>query len=263
MNRMLAAAAALCTSAAAVAAAPAFAADNQAAAQMQTQTRPIDARVTRVKLDGIIDLKLRQGPVAQLIIRGSGSWLDKASTEQEGDTLTIDTEGHGMKLSQRNNGLQAELTLPQLREVVADGLGSTDIAGFSGATLALSLEGAGSMKVDANYRQVSATLGGLGSMNLRGLDADAITLSVPGAGYVTLHGRSKSLKATLAGLGGLDAQQFRADSVQLEMSGLGNATVYAHSKADLNLSGMGSVTVYGQPTRRIVSVEGLGRVSWK
>ncbi len=262
MNRMMyAAAAALCT---AVAAPAQGAADSQsAAASVQTQTRPIDGRVTRVKLDGIIDLKLRQGPVAQLVIRGSANWLDKATTVQEGDTLSIDTDANGLKLSQRNNGLQAELTLPQLREVVADGLGTTDIAGFSGATLDLSLEGAGAMKIDANYRQVNATLGGLGSMNLRGLDADAITLSVPGAGYVTLHGRSKSLKATMAGLGGLDAQQFRADSVQLDMSGLGNATVYAQSKADLNLSGMGSVTVYGQPVRRIVSVEGLGRVSWK
>jgi hypothetical protein len=54
-----------------------------------------------------------------------------------------------------------------------------------------------------------------------------------------------------------------ADSVSLELSGLGNATVTAQQSADLNLSGMGSVTVYGKPLNRRVSVDGLGKVSWK
>ena len=71
------------------------------------------------------------------------------------------------------------------------------------------------------------------------------------------------LTAELSGLGGLDAQQFVADAVTLELSGLGNATITAHQSANLNLSGMGSVTVYGKPLNRRVSVDGLGKVSWK
>ena len=47
------------------------------------------------------------------------------------------------------------------------------------------------------------------------------------------------------------------------MSGLGNASVLARQNAVLNLSGLGSVTVYGKPPRRTVSVDGLGKVSWK
>jgi hypothetical protein len=78
-----------------------------------------------------------------------------------------------------------------------------------------------------------------------------------------LSGRSKVLKADLGGLGGLDAQQFSADSVDLDLNGLGNATVTAHQNATLNLSGLGSVTIYGKPLNRNVSVDGLGKVSWK
>jgi hypothetical protein len=71
------------------------------------------------------------------------------------------------------------------------------------------------------------------------------------------------LRATLGGLGGLNAQQFQADAVNLELSGLGNATVNARDSATLSLSGLGSVTVYGKPQNRNVSVDGLGKVSWK
>jgi hypothetical protein len=256
MNKVLnigVAGVALCALAGAALAAP----DERA-----SETRPIDARVIRVKLDGVIDLKLKQGPVALLVITGDPRYLAKTTTIQSGDTLTIDTESHHYKI--RNEGrLRAELTLPRLREVSSESVGSTDIAGFSGDELDLTLDGAGAMKVVSDYKIVNATLGGLGSMNIQGVNGDGVDLNLRGAGYVTLAGRSKWLKASLGGLGGLDAQQFHADSVKLDLSGLGNATVSATQDASLSLSGLGSVTVYGKPVNRTVSVEGLGRVSWK
>ncbi|MES2152146.1 MAG: DUF2807 domain-containing protein [Pseudomonadota bacterium] len=227
-----------------------------------TETRPIDARVVRIKLDGVIDLRLRQGPVPQLMITGDKRWLSKTITEQSGDTLTIDTEMRGFKLN-KHVGLRAELILPQLREVSSESVGWTDISGFSGDELELSLDGAGSMKVNCSYRVVTASLGGVGSMNIQGANTEGIDLNLRGAGYVTLSGRSKWLKATLGGLGGLDAEKFLVDTVNLELSGLGNATVNARQSANLNLSGLGSVTIYGKPLNRSVSVDGLGKVSWK
>ena len=227
-----------------------------------TETRTVDARVTRVKLDGVIDLKLRQGAVAQLVISGDPRYLAKTTTIQSGDTLNIDTESRGFKMRGRDR-LRAELTLPQLREVSSESVGSTEVSGFSGDELELSLDGAGAMKVICDYKVVNATLGGVGSMNIQGVNSDGIDLNLRGAGYVTLSGKSKWLKANLGGLGGLDAQQFHADTVMLELSGLGNATVTAKQSATLSLSGMGSVTVYGKPLNRSVSVDGLGKVSWK
>ncbi|RJG17647.1 GIN domain-containing protein [Massilia cavernae] len=231
--------------------------------EIVTETRPVDARAVRVKLDGVIDLKLKQGPVPSLVISGDKRWLEKTTVSQHGDTLNIGTEMRGFKLHNRNRSLRAELTLPNLREVSSESVGWTEIRGFSGDELDLSLEGAGSMKVNCNYRIVTANLGGVGSMNIEGADSEGIDLNLRGAGYVTLHGRSKWLKATLGGLGGLDAQHFQVDTVNLELSGLGNASVSARENANLNLSGMGSVTVYGKPQNRSVSVDGLGKVSWK
>jgi hypothetical protein len=232
----------------------------QAAPEVATETRPIDARVVRVKLDGAVDLRIRQGSTATLTLSGDPRWLARTVTAQSGDTLNIDTEGHGRM---RLGSLHAELTLPALREVSSGSLGSTDVSGFSGDELDLSLDGAGSMRISCNYRLVSASLGGIGSMHLQSLGGEGVDLNLHGAGVVTLNGRAKWLKAELGGLGSLDAREFTADSVNVELSGLGNASVTAHQNANLNLSGMGSVTVYGKPLNRKVAVDGLGKVSWK
>jgi hypothetical protein len=230
------------------------------AGEPTSETRPVDARVVRVRVDGAVDLRIRQGGNAALVLSGDPRFLARTVTEQRGDTLNIDTDVHGHV---RMGSLHAELTLPALREVSSESLGSTNVSGFSGDELKLTLDGAGSMQVAASYRMVTVDLGGIGSMQLRGLNAEGVKLNLQGAGFVSLSGQARWLKADLGGLGSLDAQQFVVDTVNVDLSGLGNASVNAHQNANLNLSGLGSVTVYGKPLNRKVEVDGLGKVSWK
>ncbi len=234
-----------------------------APAETASEVRQVDAHVVRVRLDGMIDLKLKQGAEAGLVIIGEKALVGKTTTIFKGDTLIIATEGKVFKFGRNPNSLRAELTLPTLREVSSESLGWTDVSGFSGESLDLKLDGAGSMKVNCNYRVVNANLGGVGSMEILGNTSEGIDVNLRGAGVVTLKGSSKWLKANLGGLGGLDAQYFLVDSVDLDLSGLGNATVAARLNANLNVSGLGSVTVHGKPAKRNVSVDGLGKVSWK
>ena len=228
-----------------------------------SETRMVDARVVRVKVDGPIDLKLKHGAVASLIIIGDKTLTAKATTDQQGDTLTIGLEAKGFRLGRRGNGVRAELTLPGLREVSSESVGTTEVTGFAGDEIDLKLDGAGSMKIDASYRLVNAVLGGVGSMHIQGANMEGVDLNLNGAGYMTLRGTGKWLKANMGGLGSLDAQHFHTDSVNIDLSGLGNAAVSARHQATLNLTGLGSVTVYGKPAKRSVSVDGLGSVSWK
>ncbi|UOD30344.1 DUF2807 domain-containing protein [Massilia violaceinigra] len=221
-----------------------------------SETRAVDASAQRVRLDGAIDLYLRQGAVPRLVISGAGRALGGITTEQHGDTISIGGAARGSRA-------RAELTLPSLREVASDSVGSTEVSGFAGDELDLSLEGAGSMRVNCTYRVVSASLGGVGSLDLQGVASEGVELDLRGAGYARLNGRAKWLRANLGGLGGLDAQHFQVDSVNLDLNGLGNATVMARQSANLRVNGMGSVTVYGKPASRNVSVDGLGKVTWK
>ena len=233
-----------------------------AAPEGASETRRLDPQVVRVKVEGVVDLRLRQGSPASLVIHGDPRWVAKMTAEQSGDTVVLGSDMDGVRLG-RQAPVRAEMVLPNLREVSSESVGTIEITGFRGDEIELSLDGAGSMNVNVQYRLISASLGGVGSMKLGGVNSEGIVLDLQGAGYVSLAGRSKWLKAELGGLGGLDARGFTADSVTLELSGLGNATVTAHQSANLNLSGMGSVTVYGKPLNRRVSVDGLGKVSWK
>lgn len=228
-----------------------------------SETHPVDAKVVRIKVEGPVDLHVRQGPVASLVISGDKALLSKMNSSMHGDTLTIGSETKGFKFNRKKHGLRAELVLPALREVASDSFGHTDVAGFSGDEIDLTLDGAGSMKVNANYRVVNAVLGGVGSMHIHGGDFDGIDINLRGAGVMSVRGTGKWLKGSLGGLGSLDAQHFATDTVTLELSGLGNATVNARDNATLDLSGMGSVTVFGKPAKRSVSVNGLGKVSWR
>lgn len=236
-----------------------------ALAEQGSQARAIDARVQKVKLGGVIDLRVKQGPAAALVITGDQRYLPKVVTTQQGDTLHIDIENDRHFQFGKNNKepLRAELTLPNLNELVSYGVGSASITGFSGEQIRVSLDGAGSVTLASGYRNINARLGGVGSMTLGATDSDQVELSLRGAGRIEVNGKSKLLRAKLGGVGSLEARALRADAVELKMTGLGSATVYATTSADLALNGLGSATVYGKPVHRKSTASGLGSVSWE
>lgn len=236
-----------------------------ATAQQASETRAVDARVMKVKLGGLIDLRVRQGATASLVITGDQRYVSKVVATQHGDTLHIDIERDRHFNFGKNDKeqLRAELTLPNLNEVVSHGVGSTDISGFSGEQIRLSLDGAGAVTMASRYRNIDASLGGVGSMKLNAADSDRVDLRLRGAGQIEVNGQSKLLRARLGGVGSLEARELRADTVDLSMTGLGSATVYAKTSANLSLNGLGSATVYGKPVNRKSTASGLGSVSWQ
>lgn len=233
------------------------------AADVISENRSIDARAVNIDLDGVISLKVKQGPVASLTLYGEADALKKVTVEQSGETLHIGTSKIRSFSFGNKQSLRAELTLPNLQQVVSGGVGSTEVAGFSGDKLRLTLDGAGSVKVNAQYRNVDVKLGGVGSMTVNTGNSDNVDLNLHGAGHIEMTGQTKQLHATLGGVGGLDAQELRADVVDVNMTGLGSASVYAKSSANMKLSGMGSAKVYGNPASRNASTRGMGSVSWQ
>lgn len=231
--------------------------------EQASQGRAIDARAVKVKLGGIIDLHIKQGATPSLTIIGDKRLIDKVSVVQQGDTLSIDTESRWQFSGNSHVGLRAELTLPNLTAIESHGVGASDVKGFSGNEIQVTLDGAGAIAVNSNYRNVVARLGGVGSMTLNSADADQVDLSLRGAGAINVNGNTKLLRADLGGVGSLDAKKLTADKVVLDMSGLGGATVYARNSANVKLSGLGSATVFGNPASRTADAHGLGSVSWQ
>ena len=230
-----------------------------------SQQRVIDARVAKVNLGGVINLHIKQGATASLVLIGDRENVTKVKVTQSGDMLNIDTEdGRGWNIGKnKRHDVRAELTVPNLNELVSHGVGSTEIKGFTGHELKVTLDGAGAVVVDSAYKNLTARLGGVGSMTLKSANADNVDLKLRGAGSMEVNGSSKVLRADLGGVGSLDAQKLVSDAVELDMSGLGGATVYAKNSAKVKLSGMGSATVYGNPATRTADAKGMGSVAWK
>lgn len=249
--------------AAAVAAMLALVASPALADELVRENRSVDARVTKVKLGGVVDLVLRQGATPSLVVSGDRRYVQRITTVQHGDTLEIGTESLRSRAGVRHEQLRAELTVPNLTEFTSHGVGASTVTGFSGDAVRVALDGAGSVTLNSNYRNIDARLGGVGGMTLNGVQAERLDLSLRGAGRISVSGESKLLRARLAGVGSLEAQGLRADAVDLDLSGLGGATVHATRAADVDLSGMGSATVYGKPSTRKVNTSGMGKVAWK
>jgi hypothetical protein len=230
------------------------------AADIASESRAVDARIVKVVLDGVIDLKLKQGTQPALVISGERRYLPNVVVSRSGETLRIGTDLRGIHVGRP--ALRAELTLPNLSELVSAGVGSADVQGFSGERIRVALDGAGAVQLQAHYRSVDANLNGAGSMKVDTGLAESVALNLRGAGRMVVSGESRNLRAHLGGVGSLDAQQLKSDSVDVDMTGMGGATVFAKTSANLRLTGLGSATVYGRPASRSTSAHGLGRVNW-
>jgi hypothetical protein len=235
------------------------------AQDMVRESRTVDAKVTKVKLNGVVSLAVHQGAVPALVISGDKAGVARVTTSQHGATLEIGTESRrGMSVGWHSEEMHADLTVPNLEEFVSQGVGSSTITGFSGERMSILLDGAGSLTMSGRYRNLDARLGGVGSFTLDNKDvADRIDLRMGGAGRMTVTGQAKLLHGRMSGVGSLDAADLHADSVDLDMSGMGSANVFASTSANLSLSGLGSATVFGNPVNHKATTSGLGKVSWK
>mgnify|MGYP003384473941 CR=1 FL=1 len=224
-----------------------------------SENRSLDAKVEKLQIDGVVDVQLKQGAVASLLVFGDKDALGKLSTEQTGQLLHIKTA----KNFNNKNKLRAEITLPHLSSLVLNGVGRSEAQGFTGELLQLELKGAGTMQIQGSYKHVISTLSGVGSLNLNLSNNDNTEFKLSGTGSALLRGKSKDFHADLSGLGSLDAQHFEADSLTLRLKGMGSASAFAKKEVTLNLSGMGSATIYGNPPTRSTKKSGMGSVTWK
>ena len=141
------------------------------------ENRTVDANVVKVRLGGVIRLNLRQGPTPSLVVSGDRRYVGKVTTTQRGDTLVIDMENNSRIDGNGKNELRADLTVPNLQEFVSQGVGSSEVSGFSGDKLKLALDGAGAVRFTGQYRDVDARLGGVGGLTLNPGQAERIAAS--------------------------------------------------------------------------------------
>jgi len=236
----------------------------QAWAQEGSENRAIDAKVVKVGLGGAIDVTVRQGPTATMVVYGDQAKLSRIHTVVSGDTLYLDGPNREFSLGiGGGKHSRVELTLPDLKELLSNGLGDATISEFNGEQLHLVLSGAGNINLTGNFKQLDARLNGLGNMDISVAGNDTMDLRLSGAGHIKTSGQSKNLLANVSGVGNLDAKKLQTDSATVNLGGFGNVSVFARQSVHLNLGGLGNADVYGQPSVRDVQSSGMGKINWK
>jgi mannose-6-phosphate isomerase-like protein (cupin superfamily) len=234
---------------------------NQAGRNLQSETRSLGKGVRSIDLGGPIDLTLRQGAVASLVVRGEQRLLGNIDTTVGDDgTLHIDTVG---MLLHHRQPLQVTLVLASLEAINVRGSGDSTINGFSGERIEVQLNGSGNVKFNGRFKQVKLAIHGSGELEMNGGASDSVEAAVIGSGKLTVVGSGQHFKAELTGSGDIDARHLGADAVNLQLMGSGDAVVTALKSLNVVLRGSGDVTVYGEPSERNVSRDGSGSVSFE
>ena len=225
----------------------------------RTEVRDVSAMVSTVELVGPIDLRLKQGDVPSLKVRGEQRLLGNIATEQDDSTLRIGSKG---LLLHPRRPIEVELVLPSLKELVVNGSGDSTVSGFSGEHLSVQLQGSGNLTFSGRYKNVEAGVHGSGDLNLNTGHGEKVALEIVGSGAITSSGSCKELTAEVTGSGDLDAEHLATDKVIVTLQGSGTTNVFARQSADLTVKGNGNIRVFGNPADRNVNRSGSGGVSW-
>ena len=234
---------------------------NPAGRTVQSETRSVGKAIRAIDLGGPIDLTLRQGAVASLVVRGEQRLLGNVETTS-GDDGTLHIGTTGMLLHHRQP-LQVTLVLPSIEEVNVHGSGDSTINGFSGDRIEVQVNGSGNVKFNGRFKEVKADIHGSGELEMNGGASDKVEVAVIGSGKMTVVGSCKEFKAEQTGSGDINARHLSADEASLQLMGSGDTVLTALKSVSVTLRGSGDVQVYGSPSDRAVSRNGSGDVTFK
>lgn len=230
-----------------------------AARAVASETREVSAAATAVRMEGSIELHVRQGEKPSLVVHAEQRLLPNIVTEMNGTTLRIATRGVMINV---RKPIRVDLVLPKLEQLHLHGSGDAFASGFSGEAIDLALHGSGDLDFDGKYRTVAGALMGSGDLRMAGADMDSVDVRIQGSGDMRMRGKAKALKLVIRGSGDFDGDELVSESVNVNVRGSGDANVVAKTLATVDVMGSGDVRVRGNPATRNVTRHGSGDVSF-
>lgn len=103
-------------------------------------------------------------------------------------------------------------------------------------------------------------LSGSGRMDVEGVSTDSLAVTIGGAGAVKISGRADRQDIDIGGVGRYQAEDLESKEINITVEGAGSALVNASDELNVEVSGSGSVEYIGDPTVDH-DVSGVGRVS--
>lgn len=204
-----------------------------------SETRDLES-FSKIRLSGIGNLHLTQGPATGLQITGESNIINRIRTYVDGDALVIKTED-GINI-RTHEPVNMYVSTPDIEKISVSGAG--DVYGENKWSLndALELHTSGAGKIKA------------------ALNGPAVDISVSGAGDVILSGETKDVKADVSGAGKIKAEELKSENADVEVSGAGSIYVYASVNLKAHVSGAGNVSYWGNPAQVEQHKSGAGSI---
>lgn len=187
----------------------------------------------RVQVDGPFTVRIAAGPAIGGRIIGAPRALDAVDIRVEGQTLVVAParDDRGQPEATSAEPLVIELTNDRLTGLSVRGPARVRVERMTGAAIALSLTGDGSIEVGA-------------------LDAGRLDAMLIGSGRLALAGRGGDARFMVNGPGTVDAAGLTIDALLVHSQGTGSSHYRARYTAEINAQGSGMVSVDGAPRCR-------------
>jgi hypothetical protein len=199
------------------------------------------SNVTRVKIDGVINLVISQSDKPTLRIEGDESMIAKLQVIQEGDLLELKLDDNAGEFFE-NSTLDVFLSIGDLKE--------------------FDFEGVGNIKTDGTLKLGELQLNGSGVGNIvLDLEAKKIDSSFDLLGNLKLLGSADEVSLINNGIGNVDASGLKTRIMNLNSSGIGKVDVFCSEILTITVSGIGAVSYSGNPTTVNESISGIGKIT--
>lgn len=212
---------------------PARALDSEALHARQLEVGEFDS----VRFSGPGLVRLSQGPVARLSVRGSADELAAVEATTRDGTLYI-------RVADSAPGVTLLLQVADLTELVGDGAGR--IVGQGLAFDSLRLVGHGS-----------------GSFRLSGVEAEELIVEGRGATRFELTGQVRRQSVQLSGTGAYQAAGLISNSARVSVAGASDVRLWADERLDVEVAGTADIRYAGSPRveQRITGIASVLRIA--
>jgi len=246
---------------------PARVAHGEELATLRVEKLPM----TRVVVRGAVEVEIRQGEPAELLMRGPAEQLALRPFIAREKLLVLGDSAGASRADVSD--VRYKLTLPSLEALQVAGSGTVYVRPLVTEDLQVILDGSGDLRlhgVDAGGHSLRLALNGSGDLELVTLSAQALAISLAGSGDVRLgevavdgsleavvkgsgdlvargRGRAEDVELAIVGSGDIDFRHIDAAGVEVNIVGSGNARLGAMQTLDVTVLGSGDVYYRGDP----------------
>ncbi|SFL51515.1 MULTISPECIES: head GIN domain-containing protein [Proteiniphilum] len=198
---------------------------------------------TAIESSVIANIHIKQSPTVSVTAEGSEELLNLLDVRMDNDKLILTMEDRHLRRNKgRSEKLLISISTPTLTRLDFDGVGNIEIDGaFSTPELTIDSEGVGNLRADR-------------------LEAGSIYISSQGVGNTTLGGKTDKLEIKSEGVGNVNTTKLTSRSAVVTSQGVGNVNCHASEYLKVRSEGIGNVTYYGNPVKKELNKEGLGKI---